>query len=183
MLRTGQYLNLFPKLQTLILDKNQLASVETFPRIPELTTLWLNNNLLDDLKATTELIATKYPNLTYLSMIMNPCCPNIYLFADQADAYQRYRYFIISRLPKLQLLDSTAVTPQERLQATNRNSSTSVAKPTVDESKFASGAGSKRRESASNNFKPKVGSFLATSRARYDGTNSEGNRFIGNDDL
>jgi hypothetical protein len=35
----------------------------------------------------------------------------------------------------------------------------------------------------SASFSPRVGSFIATTKSRYDGTNSEGNRFIVNDDL
>ena len=36
----------FTALQTLILDKNGLESLEGFPRLPTLRTLWINHNLV-----------------------------------------------------------------------------------------------------------------------------------------
>jgi Leucine-rich repeat (LRR) protein len=43
-LRPPANLGSFTKLHTLILDKNDLESLEGLPAMPSVTTLWFNNN-------------------------------------------------------------------------------------------------------------------------------------------
>jgi hypothetical protein len=51
--------------------------------------------------------------MSHLSMLKNPCVPNPY--ADEnTERYQQYRYYVISRLPNLTMLDTDPVTDAER---------------------------------------------------------------------
>jgi len=114
----------------------------------------------------------------------NPACPNIYFSDGEAEAYQRYRYYVIHRLKKLRFLDVTPVSAEERKEGEKRGAFLNVARP-KNEPKSPEPA-SKPEESTKKEVKehtPKVGTFLAKGKARYDGSNSEGNRFIMNDDL
>lgn len=56
----------------------RLHDAQGFPNLPTLSTLWLNNNRLDDLVELYDILGKETPNLTYLSLLMNPCCPNVY---------------------------------------------------------------------------------------------------------
>lgn len=174
------------KLETLILDKNGIQGLTNFPRMESVTTLWLNNNNLTDMSSAVDSIKDAFPNLTYLSMLMNPCTPNIYLDDSAAEAYQRYRYFIISRCPKLAFLDSTPIDNAEKKEAEAKGSFLKVAKPKGVSSgsrQQEQNFGQKQYAAAVSTTPPKVATFLAKGKPRYDGTNSEGNRFIVNDDL
>eukprot|EP01006_Ploeotia_vitrea_P034104 TRINITY_DN65703_c4_g14_i1.p1 TRINITY_DN65703_c4_g14~~TRINITY_DN65703_c4_g14_i1.p1 ORF type:complete len:256 (+),score=121.86 TRINITY_DN65703_c4_g14_i1:48-770(+) len=196
--RNCEALRHMEKLRCLILDKNSiedLASIN-FPVMPTVDTLWLNDNELGDLNATMDVISTKFPNLTYLSMLKNPACPNMYFSDGEAEAYQRYRYYVIHRLSKLTYLDSTPVTDEERAEAERRGKFLKVMKP--DESQYnrnapeneeheqvvatVGGVGAGPAEAYNSNSQQPA-AFLARGRMRYDGSHSEGNRFISNDDL
>ena len=54
-------LQLFPRLQTLVLDKNALAGLLDSPPIPTLSTLWFNNNSLVDLVEFIDEVARLFP--------------------------------------------------------------------------------------------------------------------------
>jgi leucine-rich melanocyte differentiation-associated protein len=81
----------FTNLTSLVLDNNELISQQTFPPIPSLNTLWVNNNNISDLEVFIESVVVAFPNITYLSMLKNPACPNQLIGKDQ-DQYRRYRY-------------------------------------------------------------------------------------------
>jgi len=205
-----------PRLHTLLLDKNRLTDLHHFPPFPSLTTLWLNNNRLSDLTALLDVLTSSCPDLTYLSMLRNPACPDMYFSENEAESYQRYRYYIIWRLKKLQLLDSTPVTTAERKEAQIKGPFCIIARPAEEQqeknhqdssqSSSSSASASSASSSASNGVHPadddhgstasavtgaaagagqpiRVATFLAKGKPRYDGTNSEGNRFIVNEDL
>lgn len=117
------------------------------------------------------------------------------------ESYQRFRLYVIYRLKSLQFLDSTPVTAEERKEATVRGAYCRVAKPAepkkVKSPTSADGSAASPTSQGSdaagprqstvglskNAAPPKVATFLAKGKPRYDGTNSEGNRFIMNDDL
>lgn len=119
------------------------------------------------------------------------------------ESYQRFRLYVIYRLKSLQFLDSTPVTTEERKEATVRGAYCRVAKPAAPKAakspSSADGAGATSPSSSGSDVSgprqstvglskdaqkpPKVATFLAKGKPRYDGTNSEGNRFIMNDDL
>lgn len=191
----------WPILEEIILDKNWLNSVEGLPLLPRLTTLWLNNNKITDIEPVLDHLEKHVPNLSYLSVLRNPCTPDAYFGEGEMESYARYRLYVIYRLKKLQFLDSTPVTIEERKEATLRGAYCRVAKPTDSSSSSSSGGKNSSgttedqtptpttRQSVVGVDKtlsakpPKVATFLAKGKPRYDGTNSEGNRFIMNEDL
>jgi len=129
-------------------------------------------------------IEKKFPNLSYLSMMKNPACPNMYFSDGEAEAYQRYRYYVIFRLKKLKFLDATPIDSSEQKESERIGKFQIAAKPVVKEGEEDDLSQS---QAPSQPFKPnkppKVATFLGKGKPRYDGTNSEGNRFIMNDDL
>lgn len=188
----------WPKLQELILDKNQLESISGLPQVPSLTTLWLNTNRISDLDNLLDQIERVCPKLTYLSILRNPGAPDVYFSDGEHEAYGRFRLYVIYRLKSLHFLDATEVTADERKEATLRGAYCRVAKPkatssngvrsplAASESGGAEEATPERRSQVGidkHAKAPKVATFLAKGKPRYDGTNSEGNRFIMNDDL
>jgi len=141
-------------------------------------------------------ISRLFPNITYLSILRNPCTPDMYSSDDEADAYQRFRYYVIYRLPTLSVLDATEVEPDEAQKAKKIGHTMIAARPAGaddgesdddDAATPASKQSQQNQYSLTNLIKnaqePKVSTFLVRSKPRYDGTNSEGNRFITNDDL
>ena len=59
----------------------------------------------------------KFPALSFLSLVGNECCPNLNVAVegeDDEDDYQRYRYGVIFKIPKLKFLDFTSVTGKFR---------------------------------------------------------------------
>lgn len=54
----------------------------------------LTLSYIDNLDLFLNAIHDKFPNLKYLSMLKNPCCPNYFVGKD-SQAYQRYRYALI----------------------------------------------------------------------------------------
>ena len=193
-LRTLGRLPPLPRLHTLLLDKNKLSSIaalQSTGSLPSLTTLWLNNNQLSDLAGVLDLLSVVAPSLSYLSMLRNPCVPDMYGREEEAEAYQRHRWLVVRRLKQLQLLDASPVTAQERREADTRGDLTQVARPRqADEDEYesrgvqAEGVQQALIGVAAGGGGPiKAATFLAKGKPRYDGANSEGNRFIVNEDL
>lgn len=106
----------FAKLEVLVLDNNDLSSLSALPSLPVLKTLWLNNNGLDDLEELLNVLARQCPQLEYLSLLRNPCCPNE-LIGKQETEYRRYRLYTKFRLPVLKNLDATKFTDAEATEA------------------------------------------------------------------
>eukprot|EP00038_Savillea_parva_P013012 m.208375 g.208375 ORF g.208375 m.208375 type:complete len:984 (-) comp24124_c0_seq1:34-2985(-) len=100
----------FPFLQTLVLDHNQLESIKSLPELPTLRALSLNNNELKDLHATLISIQRKCGNITFLSLLGNPCYPcELSSATYQAQRiYERHRAQVVMALPQLQYLDFRA---------------------------------------------------------------------------
>ncbi|KAN0023469.1 hypothetical protein ACTFIU_010757, partial [Dictyostelium citrinum] len=95
----------FKQLTSLVLDNNRIGSNNTFPNLPNLKTLSLNNN-------------------------DNPACPNYYFTGLDFNDYQKYRYYILYHLKNLKFLDSTPVTPEEIKEAERQGIYSIPAKPT-----------------------------------------------------
>ncbi|XP_044742771.1 leucine-rich melanocyte differentiation-associated protein-like isoform X2 [Chrysoperla carnea] len=185
-------LNGFQTLQELILDNNELNDNIQFPLLPYLHTLSLNKNNITNLEQLIEQIYEKLPQLTYLSLLGNKACPDQLtdIEKDEND-YQRYRYYVLYKLPKLKFLDSTKVTEEERLEALRRGKFMKVVRPTDNNLKL-----NKRDndlEAIEKNYTPLSATNPRSSdehrgaygkmRYRYSGKHSEGNRFIKNNDL
>jgi len=180
----------FPVLNELILDRNGISNLKSWPKSKSVTTLYLNNNNIDDIRELMDCVVKSFPNLTYLSLHRNPCTPDMYSCESEAEAYQRFRYYVIYRMPALQLLDATEVQPEELKEAKRHlmapakpttEAKVDVASTAIPGTTSSTGAYDLRKVIESKNTR--VATFLVKSRPRYDGFNSEGNRFITNEDL
>jgi len=172
----------FVHLKSLVVDNNQLQSDQVFPKLLSLNTLCVNNNKIDDLNLFLGEVSAKFPNITYLSLLKNPACPNYFVGKDHAD-YQRYRYYVLYRLGKLKFLDSGPVTKEERQEAKRIGHLMIVAKPNPEQYQ------SILKQPAANEeqFTPLSSALTEPGRGKasfgrrqyvYLGKESEGNRFI-----
>eukprot|EP01128_Nolandella_sp_AFSM9_P002899 TRINITY_DN13327_c0_g1_i1.p1 TRINITY_DN13327_c0_g1~~TRINITY_DN13327_c0_g1_i1.p1 ORF type:complete len:155 (+),score=21.83 TRINITY_DN13327_c0_g1_i1:96-560(+) len=106
----------FRNMKGLVLDDNSLDSHVRLPPLPNLTTLWVNSNNIDNVVTFITMLKANVPNLTDLSLLKNAACPN-YLTEGSPKDYLDYRLYVISQLPKLQVLDTSPVTSEERTAA------------------------------------------------------------------
>jgi len=106
----------FIKLESLILDNNLITHNVKLPKIPTLTTLWVNNNKISNLIQFVDQLAITSPNIKYLSMLGNEACPN-YMNGSTLKQYNDYRYYVLSRLKYITHIDSAPITQEERLEA------------------------------------------------------------------
>ena len=188
---------LLPALRTLILDKNGLRSLAGFARCEGVTTLWLNNNALDDLPELCDALAASFPRVTYLSLMRNPASPPLICASEEdSAAAARYRLYVVHRLPRLEFLDAAPVTPAERADAKAKGQYMAVRKPkpaqgaaaaSASGSVFGSfggdgaatgGGAAAEQQQQQPPERRKASSYLALGTSRYDGRHSEGNRFI-----
>jgi hypothetical protein len=182
-LESLEFVNGFAALESLVADSNAVGSQQRWSPKPTLTTLSVNNNKIDDLELFLGCVRDAFPNLTFVSLLKNPCCPNYFVGKDQQD-YSRYRLFVVSMLPLLKFLDSTRVTPEERSEAKRVGHLMRVAKPQqpllrAEEPAHESEEESPEEAAAAGRGKVSFG----VSRYVYYGKQSEGNRFITNDEL
>eukprot|EP01088_Endostelium_zonatum_P001204 TRINITY_DN11500_c0_g1_i1.p1 TRINITY_DN11500_c0_g1~~TRINITY_DN11500_c0_g1_i1.p1 ORF type:complete len:245 (-),score=41.57 TRINITY_DN11500_c0_g1_i1:43-777(-) len=178
----------FTKLDSLVVDNNSLTSNQSFPPIKTLRTLCVNNNNISELEPFLNVVTESFPNLTYLSLLKNPACPNYFTGKDQED-YQRYRFFVLYKLPNLKYLDSSPVTENERKEAKRvgkfvgvvaRPSEEEYEKPADEDPDMKDIKGLSTELRAAD--RPGGASF-GVSRYVYYGRQSEGNRFIRDDAL
>mmetsp|Transcript_18486 Transcript_18486/g.71374 ORF Transcript_18486/g.71374 Transcript_18486/m.71374 type:complete len:234 (-) Transcript_18486:98-799(-) len=181
----------FPKMKNLVLDSNALTHESTFPSVPGLTTLWVNDNHIAELQPFLDALKASYPNLTYLSMLKNPACPNFFT-GKQQEEYKRYRLFVLHNLPDLKFLDASPVTAEEKAQAASTGRLMAVVKPNEEQLVESQRklVEKQQKEMAGIRDLPadvrEVGgtrASLGVSRYVYKGKQSEGNRFITNDQL
>ncbi|XP_038593085.1 leucine-rich melanocyte differentiation-associated protein isoform X2 [Micropterus salmoides] len=129
-LRSLAGLKMFTELEELVVDNNLLGNDLRLPRLPNLHTLTLNKNQLTDIEALLEHLADVTPSLEYLSLLGNEACPNQLVSPDKdEDDYQRYRYFVLHKLPQLKFLDTRKVTMKEVIEAQERGALMKVVKP------------------------------------------------------
>lgn len=185
-IETLRDLDQFCGLEELILDNNKLGDGAAFPPLPRLRTLALNNNQIEDLEGLLDKIRASFPALTYLSLLSNKACPDQLsdLDKDESD-YQRYRYFVIYKVPTLQFLDSRRITHQERSEALKRGEFTRVRRPEAAPpvSVAPTAAGSLRPLPVDLAALGKHKGAYGKCHYKYTGKHSEGNRFIVNSDL
>ncbi|XP_012350635.1 leucine-rich melanocyte differentiation-associated protein [Apis florea] len=187
----------FESLQELILDNNKLRDLKTLPRILNLTTLSLNNNKITDIDNALKRIQECCPKVMYVSLLGNPGCPDQLTNPTSTDDedYNRYRLYAIYALPStLRFLDSRPVTIQERKDAERRGKYSRTIKMVPDLSqKFVSNTLEDFDDIFFNiHYTPLPRSIrnpldhkgaFGKCKYRYSGKNSEGNRFISNNDL
>ncbi|XP_021946670.1 leucine-rich melanocyte differentiation-associated protein isoform X2 [Folsomia candida] len=150
-------------LEELILDNNQLDGLELICVFPKLHTLSLNKNKISNLKKLLHYLKTSTPSLRYLSLLGNPTCPDQLTddFVDDSD-YQIYRYHVLYHLRTLKFLDHRPVSFVEMMEALKPLYAGGPQPP--------QGQGHARSRQGKRKFK-------------YLGKNSEGNRFIRDNDL
>jgi len=168
-------------LKRLILDKNGIKTLIDFPEVPTLQTLWLNNNNLQSLTSIIDILSKRTPNLTYLSLMMNPVCPDMYFKDGSLDnAYKRYRLLIVYKLPKLKLLDATPVSANERKLSEEQGPDLYRMQKSFEDEDYPNDNIIQKKK-----FSPpkKPAAYLAKGHVRYNGSQSEGNRFILNNEL
>ncbi|XP_024916700.1 leucine-rich melanocyte differentiation-associated protein, partial [Cynoglossus semilaevis] len=128
--RSVSGLRTFTQLEELVLDNNLLGNELRLPELPNLHTLTLNKNQLTDIEALLDHLADVAPGLQYLSLLGNQACPNQLVSPDKdEDDYQRYRYFVLHKLPQLKFLDTRRVTSRELMEAEARGAFMKVVKP------------------------------------------------------
>ena len=113
-------------------------------------------------------------------------------FPKDEEDYQRYRYYVIYRLPKLKFLDSNLVTAKERQEAQRVGQFMRVVQPSADLLSKQDELARKRSQEDDPDYSPlpdtlaREGGHKGTygvCRYVYYGRHSEGNRFIRNSDL
>ncbi|XP_069096898.1 leucine-rich melanocyte differentiation-associated protein isoform X2 [Pleurodeles waltl] len=178
----------FEILEELILDNNLLSNELRLPSLPHLHTLTLNKNQISDLEDLLQHLTEVTPNLQYLSLLGNQACPNELVSLDKdEDDYQRYRYFVLHKLTCLKFLDTRQVTKRELEEAVARGTFMKVMKPVdVEESNDVVSQSPEMPysplPSASRDLTKHRG-VLGKCRYVYYGKQSEGNRFIRDDQL
>eukprot|EP01094_Clydonella_sp_ATCC50884_P020780 TRINITY_DN4389_c4_g1_i2.p1 TRINITY_DN4389_c4_g1~~TRINITY_DN4389_c4_g1_i2.p1 ORF type:complete len:272 (+),score=79.44 TRINITY_DN4389_c4_g1_i2:47-817(+) len=181
---TLDQLPLFPRLESLTADNNALVASQPFAPNHNLQVLSVNNNDIDDLQVFLDSVVQCFPNITYLSMLKNPACPNPLIGKDQ-DEYRRYRLYVLYRLPGLKFLDSSKVAPAEKAEAKQKGEYLVAAKPSAREEPAERAHRSDLPAPLPSDTR-QVGETRASfgrTRYVYYGKHSEGNRFILNSDL
>ncbi|XP_029031683.1 leucine-rich melanocyte differentiation-associated protein isoform X2 [Betta splendens] len=187
-LRSLAGLKAFTGLEELVVDNNLLGNDLRLPALPRLHTLTLNKNQLTDIEALLEHLADATPSLRYLSLLGNEACPNQLVSPDKdEDDYQRYRYFVLYKLPQLKFLDTRKATSKEVMEAQARGAFMKVVKPKSEAPHSEPGTEGDplpytplpRGSKDARNHK----GVFAKCRYVYYGKHSEGNRFIRNDQL
>ncbi|XP_043252618.1 leucine-rich melanocyte differentiation-associated protein-like [Colletes gigas] len=187
----------YKRLQELILDNNNLRDLRTLPQIPTLTTLSLNNNKISDIYAALKRIQECCPSVVHVSLLGNSGCPDQLTHPTSTDEedYDRYRLYAIYVLPtSLRFLDSRPVTRREKIDAESRGKYSRTVKLVPElSSKLVSNTIDEFDDILFNvHYTPlptstrdpldHKGAF-GRCKYRYSGKNSEGNRFISNNDL
>lgn len=111
-----RFLTNFPKLTHITLDHNGIKSHVKFPEMEQMQLLWVNHNKITNLSVFISMVAKNLPNLRFLSMMNNEAAPS-YFNGGSFQQYLDYRYYVISHLPQLQVLDDQPVSPEQRSEA------------------------------------------------------------------
>jgi len=179
-IKNVSHLENFKNLKSLTLDNNCIVSDgNEFPLIESLETLFVNSNEINQLEIFLDCIENQFPNLIYLSMLKNPCCPN-YFVGKGSSEYQKYRHTVLSRFPKLLFLDATPVTEEERQSGLQYRNTVARPDPSQYQKKVDVIIPIEKALPVTDNFgqhTTKVGKVKVT----YRGDESEGNRFILNE--
>nr|CAB3226504.1 leucine-rich repeat-containing protein C10orf11-like [Phallusia mammillata] len=172
-------LEMFKNLEELNLDNNQIDDSTEFPTLLPLKTLTLNNNHISELEEFLEKLLAAFPRLTYVSLLGNEACPSDVLNPKcTKELYHQYRCIVAYKIPTLKFLDFKNVTDIERAVGYRicvhqvKTGDTPATEGHDTDPTYASDSNSSNR---------KV--LLGRLRYTYVGKNSEGNRFIRNNDL
>ncbi|KAG9393852.1 hypothetical protein J8273_4715 [Carpediemonas membranifera] len=167
---------------TVNLDDNAIIGEKgCFPELPSVTYLSLNQNKIRDMAIFITALAQGFPSLAHLSVLKNPGIPNIFTASAVTDQYQQFRYRLISEVPTLKHIDFSAVTQSETTDAMQvRHIRMSTRRSVLASQKNRI----KVEEIPDSPMKtPKVTTTVGKCRYIYYGRQSEGNRYIKEDDL
>eukprot|EP00483_Globobulimina_turgida_P010801 UN10822 len=104
--------------------------------------------------------------------------------ASTEQLHKRYRLTVIYHLPHVTYLDTEPVQLKERKEAMKRGKYLIVAKPSQEQLKDVQDVIEDEYDEDVSPYKNvKPAAFLGKGRIKYDGRESEGNRFILNQDL
>eukprot|EP00038_Savillea_parva_P026078 m.51249 g.51249 ORF g.51249 m.51249 type:complete len:1083 (-) comp7292_c0_seq1:177-3425(-) len=107
----------FPALDTLVADSNAVTGLADVPTMTSLTTLSLNKNEVGDLAVFLKDARDKLPQLKYLSLLGNPCCPRRTALQGDGRRYKAYAEMVAAFLPALEFLDSHRISSSARDKA------------------------------------------------------------------
>lgn len=110
-------LSAFENLEELIVDDNDVHSLNGLPHLPKLRTLSLNKNPLQDFHGCLRELSKQVPQITFLSLCFTDICPSE-LSGCSSEEYQGYRRVVLCYLPGLKFLDSRKVNDEELASAT-----------------------------------------------------------------
>ena len=178
----------------IILDNNQLTDDIVVQKNFSLRTLTLNNNNFKQLPKLLHQLADNTPNLRYLSLLGNECCPDQLsaMGGEEEEDYQRYRYYVLFHLPNLKFLDSRRVSEDELNEAQRIGAFMKTVSLDIDHVTENSRNNDELTDDSRLSYNPlpifvsKEGehkSSFGKSRYVYQGKQSEGNRFIVDGDL
>lgn len=196
----------FRTLENLILDNNQLEMIgggrDEFSRPNQIVNstlklLSLNNNKISNLDQLLANLAISFPNLTYLSLLGNPCCPDnltgwSIINPINEINYKNYRRKCCRMIPKLMFLDSTKVSKEDFESEINAKNQLGIMVDKLKSFKNVIKELSTEEENVlmicsplpeSNREPGQHKTAYGKKRFRYLGKESEGNRFIFNNDL
>jgi len=176
-LKSVSNLDKFQKLKMLNCDNNLIEDENYFPHIGTLETLCLNSNKITRLSYLVNQIENSFPNLKYLSLLKNPCCPN-YLVGKGNEDYKKYRSTVLGALPRLKFLDSSPVTNEEREAAITKYKSIKRADESEYLKKAEKSAVSEENSLSKVEMLPDTGSSFTKTKFTSYGRSSQGNRFI-----
>jgi leucine-rich melanocyte differentiation-associated protein len=66
------------------MDNNEIEELPKNLQLESLETLWLNSNCISDIDELIKVLK-KFPKLSQLSLLKNPCCPNEFTGSDSDD--------------------------------------------------------------------------------------------------
>lgn len=205
-LKSLEGLSLFKHLESLVLDNNKLTMIgggfDDYSRPvrminARLKVLSLNNNRITNLDSFLKHVSICFPNLTYLSLMRNPCCPddlsarwNIFYPWPGRDYYSEFRVKCRTALPRLQFLDSTNLRKSdlvqtksfERLLVENLIKFKNGLVDVFLEEEYNEATATPLPSNLHRNPGDHHGTYYRN-RKQYIGKQSEGNRFIGNGQL
>lgn len=98
------FLTSVKKLKTLILDRNPNLDITTFPSLPKLEILWLNNCNITNTTTWLYMLQVQCPALKQLSMICNPVGATMMNGVMEVEE-QQYRKEVFKILPNLIYFD------------------------------------------------------------------------------
>jgi len=93
-------LDVFPNLESLILDHNKLESLISFPYLTKLETLSLSHNGMEEIDTFLLNASQKFPGLKHLNVMKNPMNP------ESGSKYAEFRAAVKMWMPALLTLDT-----------------------------------------------------------------------------